>query len=170
MSYKDKDGIYAVIDTAKGNIVVELEFQKAPMTVANFIGLVEGELNFENPGENFYQGLNFHRGIDNFMIQGGCRSPKDIPPYIIAAREPITYAGINLVGLRRRGFDSDVIRNIKDIYDMIYFQGYNFSDAIDRIEAGFPDSVEKKTILDFIRNSKRGIVRAGDPREKGGIE
>lgn len=72
MSYKDKNGIYAVIDTEKGNIIVELEFEKAPMTVANFIGLVEGELNFENPGENFYEGLNFHRVIENFMIQGGC--------------------------------------------------------------------------------------------------
>lgn len=72
MSYKDKNGLYAVIDTEKGKIVVELEYKKVPMTVANFVGLVEGELNFENPGENFYEGLNFHRVVDNFMIQGGC--------------------------------------------------------------------------------------------------
>lgn len=72
MSYKDKDGLYAVIDTEKGKIVVSLEFKKVPMTVANFVGLVEGELNFDNPGENFYEGLMFHRVIDNFMIQGGC--------------------------------------------------------------------------------------------------
>ena len=72
MSYKDKDGLYAVIDTAKGNIVLELEYKKVPMTVANFVGLVEGELNLDDPGENFYEGLNFHRVIDNFMIQGGC--------------------------------------------------------------------------------------------------
>lgn len=72
MNYKDKDGLYAVIDTEKGKIFVSLEFKKVPMTVANFVGLVEGELNFDSPGENFYEGLLFHRVIDNFMIQGGC--------------------------------------------------------------------------------------------------
>ena len=72
MGYKDTDGLYAVIDTQKGDIVLRLEYQKVPMTVANFVGLVEGELNMEDPGENFYEGLNFHRVIDNFMIQGGC--------------------------------------------------------------------------------------------------
>lgn len=72
MNYRDKNGLYAVIDTEKGKIVVSLEFKKVPMTVANFVGLVEGELNFDSPGENFYEGLMFHRVIDNFMIQGGC--------------------------------------------------------------------------------------------------
>ena len=72
MSYKDKDGLYAIIDTQKGDIVIKLEYKKVPMTVANFVGLVEGELNIDDPGENFYEGLNFHRVIDNFMIQGGC--------------------------------------------------------------------------------------------------
>ena len=72
MSYKDKDGLYAIIDTQKGDIVIKLEYKKVPMTVANFVGLVEGELNMDDPGENFYEGLNFHRVIDNFMIQGGC--------------------------------------------------------------------------------------------------
>ena len=104
------------------------------------------------------------------MVGGGSAVNKDIPPYSLCGRLPIVYAGVNIVGLRRRGFDSDVIRNIKDIYDMIYYQGYNFSDAIDRIQAGFADSEEKNVILDFIRSSKRGIVRAGDSHEKGGIE
>ncbi|MCQ2177554.1 MAG: acyl-ACP--UDP-N-acetylglucosamine O-acyltransferase [Bacteroidales bacterium] len=104
------------------------------------------------------------------MIGGGSAVNKDIPPYSICGRVPLVFAGINLVGLRRRGFDSDAIRTIKDMYEVIYFSGYNFSDALCRVDAGFPDSNEKKTILEFIRNSKRGIVRAGDTHEKGGIE
>ena len=104
------------------------------------------------------------------MVGGGTGVNKDIPPYSLCGRQPLVYAGVNIVGLRRRGFDSSVIRDIKDIYDMLYYQGYNFSDAVARIEAGFPDFPEKKVILDFIRNSKRGIVRGGDSHEKGGIE
>lgn len=104
------------------------------------------------------------------MVGGGSAVNKDIPPYSLCGRLPIVYAGVNLVGLRRRGFSSDVIRNIKDIYDMLYYQGYNFSDAVDRIAAGFPDSEEKDTIISFIRGSKRGIVRSGDLHDKDGIE
>lgn len=104
------------------------------------------------------------------MVGGGTGVNKDIPPYSICGRVPIVFAGVNLVGLRRRGFDSDVIRAIKDMYETIYFSGFNFSDAISRIEAGFPESEEKHVILDFIRNSKRGIVRAGDTHDKGSIE
>ena len=105
------------------------------------------------------------------MVGGGSKVNKDIPPYALCGRDPISYAGVNIVGLRRRGFESDTIRNIKDIYDTLYNQGYNFSDACSRIEAGFPDSPEKAEILDFIRNSKRGIVRGFESsREKGIIE
>ena len=101
------------------------------------------------------------------MIGGGTGVNKDVPPYSLCGRVPLCFAGVNLVGLRRRGFDSDVIRNIKDIYDMLYYQGYNFSDACERVELGFPDSEEKAVILDFIKSSKRGIVRGGDPGTKG---
>lgn len=95
------------------------------------------------------------------MVGSQCLVNKDIPPYSMCGRTPICYAGVNLVGLRRRGFDSDRIRTIKDIYDVLYYQGYNFSDAMIRVEAGFPESEERDTILNFIRSSKRGIVRAG---------
>lgn len=67
-----KDGIYAVIDTEKGEILLSLDYKRCPMTVCNFVGLAEGSLNMEEPGVPFYDGLNFHRVISNFMIQGGC--------------------------------------------------------------------------------------------------
>lgn len=104
------------------------------------------------------------------MVGGGSRVNKDIPPYSLCGREPICFAGVNIVGLRRRGFDGDVIRNIKDIYDTLYYQGLNISDACAKVEAGFPQSPERDIILDFIRGSKRGIVRANDLHEKSFIE
>ena len=63
-----------------------------------------------------------------------------------------------------------MVRNIKDIYDTIYFQGYNITDGCAKVEAGFPDSEEKATILNFIRASKRGIIKANTSNEKGDID
>lgn len=100
------------------------------------------------------------------MVGAGCVVLKDVPPFSLCGRQPICFAGVNLVGLRRRGFDSDSIRTIKDIYDVLYYQGYNFSDAIARIEQGFPPSAERDAIISFVSGSKRGIARASDPREK----
>ena len=109
--------------------------------------------------------------IGTHAMVGGCSAVnKDIPPYSICGRTPICYAGINIVGLRRRGFSTDIIRNIKDIYDTIYYQGYNISDGCAKVEAGFPQSEERDAILSFIRNSKRGIVRAMEVGVKGAIE
>ncbi len=93
------------------------------------------------------------------MLQGGALVNKDIPPYIKAAREPISYAGINSVGLRRRNFSSDTIREIQEIYRYLYLSSMNISDAIDRIEAELPATKERDEILQFVRNSKRGVVR-----------
>ena len=67
-----KDGMYAVIHTDKGDILLELEYKRCPMTVCNFVGLAEGSLNIEDKGTPFYDGLSFHRVIKDFMIQGGC--------------------------------------------------------------------------------------------------
>ncbi len=102
----------------------------------------------------------FSRIGTHAMVGGMSRINKDIPPYVLCGREPICYCGVNMVGLRRRGFTSDQIRNIKDIYDTIYYQGLNVSDGCAKVEAGFPQSEERDNILRFIRESKRGIIRA----------
>ncbi|MBP3269910.1 MAG: acyl-ACP--UDP-N-acetylglucosamine O-acyltransferase, partial [Bacteroidales bacterium] len=89
------------------------------------------------------------------MVGGMSRINKDVPPYTLCGHEPLSYVGVNIVGLRRRGFSSDTIRSIKDIYDTIYYAGLNITDGCAKVEAGFPQSEERDTILDFIRNSKR---------------
>ncbi len=93
------------------------------------------------------------------MIQGGALINKDIPPYVKAAREPISYVGVNSIGLRRRGFSNETICEIQDIYRYLYLSGLNFSDAVERIEAELPASKERDEIIQFVRNSKRGIIR-----------
>ncbi|MDE6928354.1 MAG: acyl-ACP--UDP-N-acetylglucosamine O-acyltransferase [Muribaculaceae bacterium] len=93
------------------------------------------------------------------MIQGGALVNKDIPPYVKAAREPIAFAGVNSIGLRRRNFSNDVIREIQDTYRYLYLSSMNVSDAIERIEAELPATKERDEIILFVRNSKRGIIR-----------
>jgi UDP-N-acetylglucosamine acyltransferase len=104
------------------------------------------------------------------MVGGGSKINKDVPPYVLCGRDPLSYAGVNLVGLRRRGFTSEQIYAIKDMYDIIYNSGINVSDALAKIESGFPQSEERDTILNFIRSSKRGIIRGADSSVKGSIE
>ena len=93
------------------------------------------------------------------MVQGGSRSSKDIPPYIIAGREPIAYCGLNLVGLRRRGFSNELIENIHNAYRIIYQSGKNVSDALKQIREEIPMTPEIEYIVSFIENSQRGIIR-----------
>jgi UDP-N-acetylglucosamine acyltransferase len=93
------------------------------------------------------------------MVQGGCRFSKDIPPYIIAGRDPIEYAGLNIIGLRRNGFSNELIDSIHNVYRIIYQSGINTSDAIEKIKAEIPMSPEIKYIIEFITSSKRGIIK-----------
>jgi UDP-N-acetylglucosamine acyltransferase len=92
------------------------------------------------------------------MIQGGCRFSKDIPPYIIAGREPTIYCGINIVGLRRRGFSNETIEQIHNAYRIIYQSGLNVTNALRKIEEEMVMTQEIKYIVDFVRSSKRGII------------
>lgn len=94
------------------------------------------------------------------MIQGGSKVNKDIPPYIIAAREPIAYCGINSIGLNRRGYTPEQIHTIQECYRLLYLNGKNTTQALDEIEATIPQSAERDVIVAFVRNSTRGIVRA----------
>lgn len=104
------------------------------------------------------------------MIGGMSKINKDIPPYALCGRDPLCYVGVNIVGLRRSGFSSETIMTIKDIYNTIYYSGQNVTDGCAKVLAGFPQTEERDTILNFIKNSKRGVVRANDLLEKGQLE
>lgn len=93
------------------------------------------------------------------MIQGGSHVNKDIPPYIIAGHVPTFYAGINLIGLQRRGFSPEKIAAIQDIYRIIYMSGLNNTKAIEKINEEIPQSDERDNIVKFISESSRGIIR-----------
>ena len=94
------------------------------------------------------------------MIQGGSKINKDIPPYAIIARDPIAFCGINSVGLNRRGFTPEQIHTIQEVYRLLYQNGMNITQALDHIEATMPRSAERDSIVEFVRASTRGIVRA----------
>lgn len=94
------------------------------------------------------------------MIQGGSKVNKDVPPFVMVGREPISFAGINSVGLRRRGFTVEQIDTIQEVYRLMYNSGLNNSDAIVRIVAEIPASAVRDEIVEFVKNSPRGIVRS----------
>lgn len=93
------------------------------------------------------------------FVQGGSKVGKDVPPYILAGRDPLAYAGLNIVGLKRRNFSQEKIQELQEIYRTIYQKGMNHSDAVNYIENNFPVSSERDQILSFIRKSERGIIR-----------
>jgi UDP-N-acetylglucosamine acyltransferase len=93
------------------------------------------------------------------FVTGGSLVRKDVPPFVKAGREPLSYVGINSVGLRRRGFELEKIREIQDIYRILYQKNYNVSQAVQIIEAEMSATTERDEIIEFIKNSKRGIMR-----------
>ena len=93
------------------------------------------------------------------MVGGGSMVAKDVPPFALAGHRPLAFSGINIVGLRRRGYTIEQIERIRDIYRIIYNYGLNRSDACNVVDKDIPDCEEKRMILDFIRNSKRGVIK-----------
>ncbi|GAA5219738.1 acyl-ACP--UDP-N-acetylglucosamine O-acyltransferase [Membranihabitans marinus] len=93
------------------------------------------------------------------FVGGGSLVRKDVPPFIKAAREPLAFAGVNTIGLRRRGFSSDDVLLIEDLYRTLFVKGNNVRQGVDKIMRDAPDSPFKTIILDFIEKSNRGLIR-----------
>ncbi len=125
-----------------------------------------------------YVGLSGHVQIDDFailegtvvaqqfvhigshtFIGGASLVRKDIPPFIKAAREPLTFIGVNAVGLRRRGYSDEQVKEIEDIYRMLYIQNNNISKGIEAIKENMADTAIRKLILNFVEGSDKGIIR-----------
>lgn len=93
------------------------------------------------------------------FIAGGSLVRKNVPPFVKAAREPLSYVGVNSIGLQRRGFEEKTISTIQDAYRMIYVQNRNMSRALEMVETNLPDIPEVRKIVEFIRNSQKGIMK-----------
>jgi UDP-N-acetylglucosamine acyltransferase len=97
-------------------------------------------------------------GNDSF-IGGGSLVPRDVPPFVLAARNPLSYAGVNKVGLVRRGYSAEQIDSIRDVYRILFVRGHNLSQAVNLIEETVPDTDEKTAVLDFLNQSTRGLIK-----------
>lgn len=96
---------------------------------------------------------------DHVMVAGGVIVRKDVPPYVKAAREPLSFVGVNVTGLKRRGFPQETIHAIQDIYRILFVRGCNITQAVAIIKDTIPNGKEKELILDFVDQSERGIMR-----------
>ncbi|MDE6577593.1 MAG: acyl-ACP--UDP-N-acetylglucosamine O-acyltransferase, partial [Muribaculaceae bacterium] len=96
----------------------------------------------------------------NIMLQGGALVNKDIPPYVKAAREPISYIGLNSIGLHRNGFSQEAIQSIAEVYRILYLSDLNVTNAVKLINETLPQSIYRDEIVNFVINSTRGIIRS----------
>lgn len=96
---------------------------------------------------------------EHVMVGGGSLVRKDIPPFVKAARDPLSFVGVNVTGLKRRGFSQTQIHAIQDIYRILFVRGYNITQAISVIKESLPGGPEKNLILEFVDQSERGIMR-----------
>lgn len=135
-------------------------FLKDNIILGNYAGLA-GEVEVEDyaiisPYSAVHQ---FCRIGKHSFIAGGSLVRKDVPPFVLVANEPLSYVGVNSVGLRRRGFDVDKVNSIQNVYRYFYLKGLNNSQAIAAIEDEMEMSVECEEILLFVKSSERGIVK-----------
>lgn len=101
----------------------------------------------------------FVRISKQVMVGGGSLVRRDVPPYVMAAREPLSYVGINRVGLRRAGFDRDTIHHIEDIYRILFVQGHSTRRALEIIDQEIPPSPYREEIVQFVRSAERGVMK-----------
>ena len=99
-----------------------------------------------------------HIGRHSF-IGGGCHVPKDVPPYILAMGAPMRYAGLNLVGLKRKGFTPKELQTLKKVYKILYKSNLTISEAMKRIESEVEICEQVQHVLSFVRNAQRGLIR-----------
>lgn len=116
------------------------------------IGGLSGAAQFTRVGEHTY-------------VAGDTVINKDVPPFIKAGRTPLSFVGVNSVGLQRRGFSIESINEVLEVYRNIYNKGFNISQALEVVEQQLPDSAEKNCIVTFIRSSKKGIVKLSNKVE-----
>lgn len=133
---------------------------KDRVIMGSYAGLA-GEVEVDNwaivsPGSLVHQFVKIGAHV---MIQGGSKVGKDVPPFAMAGRDPVSFTGINSIGLRRRGFENETIYAIQEVYRILYQRGLNISDALQFVEANLPASKERDEIILFIQASKRGIIR-----------
>lgn len=101
------------------------------------------------------------------MVAGGSLVSKDVPPYVKAGHTPLSFVGANFIGLRRRGFTSEQITNIQEMFRILFQSGYGYGRACDMVTEQFPESEERDLIVNFIRNSKRGIIKPWNSAKDG---
>lgn len=101
------------------------------------------------------------------MISGGALVGKDVPPYVKAGHYPLSFVGVNFIGLRRRGFTSEQVAHVQDIFRIIFQNGYGYTKACDMVMEQLPQSEERDMIVAFIRDSKRGVLKPYNPNKAG---
>lgn len=108
----------------------------------------------------------FCRIGDHVMLSGGSLVSKDIPPFVKAAHTPLSFVGTNFIGLRRRGFTPEKVIEIQDMFRILFQSGYAYSRACEIVENQMEPTPERDMVLDFIRTSKRGILKPFNPKKR----